>query len=205
MAAVYEQLLDERLDWALREASMHFEERSAVYRTLREIAKRLSDLKIPYAIAGGMALFAHGFRRFTEDVDVLVTPEGLAALHGHLEGLGYVPVFPGSKALRDAESGVRIDFLVTGEYPGDGKPKPVAFPAPEAASIEIGGVRWLSLSALVELKLASGMTSAGRLRDLADVQELIRVLRLPGDFAEQLQPFVRQKYQELWESVQDCP
>ncbi len=71
MVAVYEQLLAGRLDWALREASMHFEEQSAVYRTLRRIAQRLGELKVPYAIAGGMALFAHGFRRFTEDVDVL--------------------------------------------------------------------------------------------------------------------------------------
>jgi hypothetical protein len=205
MAVAYEQLLADRLDWALREASMHFEEHSAVYRTLRRIAQRLGELNIPYAIAGGMALFAHGFRRFTEDVDVLVTREGLEELHRHLEGLGYVPLFSGSKALRDADSGVRIEFLVTGEYPGDGKPKPVSFPAPDASSVEKDGVRWLSLPALVELKIASGMTSPGRLRDLADVQELIRTLRLPADFTEQLQPFVREKYGELWRSVQDPP
>ncbi len=202
MTVAYERLLADRLDWALREGSMHFEEKSAVYRTLREIAQRLRELEVPYAIAGGMALFAHGFRRFTEDVDILVTREGLAELHRRLEGLGYVPLFAGSRALRDAESGVRIEFLVTGEYPGDGKPKPVAFPAPEAASIEKDGVRWLSLPSLVELKLASGMTSPGRLIDLADVQQLIRILHLPADFAEQLQPFVREKYAEMWKSVQ---
>jgi hypothetical protein len=202
MTVAYERLLADRLDWALREGSMHFEEKSAVYRTLREIAQRLRDLDLPYAIAGGMALFAHGFRRFTEDVDILVTRQGLEELHRRLEGVGYVPLFAGSRALRDAESGVRIEFLVTGEYPGDGKPKPVAFPAPEAASIEKDGVRWLSLPSLVELKLASGMTSPGRLIDLADVQQLIRILRLPADFAEQLQPFVREKYAEMWKSVQ---
>jgi len=202
MTVAYERLLADRLDWALREGSMHFEEKSAVYRTLREIAQRLRELEVPYAIAGGMALFAHGFRRFTEDVDILVTREGLDEVHRRLEGVGYVPLFAGSRALRDAESGVRIEFLVTGEYPGDGKPKPVAFPAPEAASIEKDGVRWLSLPSLVELKLASGMTSPGRLIDLADVQQLIRILRLPPDFAEQLQPFVREKYAEMWKSVQ---
>jgi len=46
------------------------------------------------------------------------------------------------------------------------------------------------------------MTAPGRLKDLADVQELIRLLRLPADFAEQLQPFVRAKYAELWQAVQ---
>ena len=112
------------------------------------------------------------------------------------------PLFPGSKNLRDVDSGVRIEFLVTGDYPGDGKPKPVAFPDPEQAGVERDGIRWLNLPALVELKLASGITAPGRLKDLADVQELIRLLRLPADFAEQLQPFVREKYEELWRAVQ---
>jgi len=203
MTIAYERLLDRQLQWALQEGSMHFEERSAVHLTLRKISQRLAELKIPYAVAGGVALFFHGVRRFTEDVDILVTPEGLQQVRRHLEGLGYVPVFSGSRALRDAESGVRIEFLVTGEFPGDGKPKPVAFPERDQASTEQQGIRLLNLANLVELKLASGMTSPGRLRDLADVQELIRVLRLPADFWQQLQPFVKDKYAELWASVQD--
>ncbi len=64
-------------------------------------------------------------------------------------------------------------------------------------------VSYLSLPSLVELKLASGMTAGDRLKDLADVQELIRILRLPQEFAEQLSPFVREKYGELWRAVQD--
>jgi hypothetical protein len=205
MTIAYEQLLDRQLQWALQEGSMHFEEKSAVHLTLRKITQRLAELKIPYAVAGGMAMFFHGFRRFTEDVDILITPEGLEQVRRHLEGLGYVPVFSGSRALRDAESGVRIEFLVTGEFPGDGKPKPVAFPDPDQASSEQQGLRLLNLANLVELKLASGMTSPGRLRDLADVQELIRTLHLPADFGGQLQPFVRAKYAELWASVQEMP
>ncbi len=184
---------------------MHFEQKSAVHLTLRRMTQRLAELNIPYAVAGAMALFFHGFRRFTEDVDILVTPEGLRQVHRHLEGSGYVPVFSGSRNLRDAESGVRIEFLVTDEFPGDGKPKPVSFPDPDEASIEKDNVRWLSLPNLIELKLASGMTSPGRLRDLADVQELIRILGLPADFDQQLQPFVREKYAELWASVQKTP
>ena len=180
---------------------MHFEEKSAVHAALRRIAQRLEELAIPYAIVGGMALFFHGFRRFTEDVDVLVTREGLDRIHRELEGLGYVPLFPGSKHLRDAESGVRIEFLVAGDYPGDGKPKPVAFPDPEHACLETEGIRLIPLVTLVELKLASGMTGPGRLRDLADVQDLIRVLRLPRELGGQLDAFVRAKYDELWLDV----
>lgn len=124
----YEQLLDADANWAMSEGSRHFEEGSAVQVSLRKITRRLHDLGIPYAIAGGMALFAHGFRRFTEGVDLLVTDEGLMQIHRELEGAGYRPPFQGSKDLRDTESGVRIEFLVTGQFPGDGKPKPVAFP-----------------------------------------------------------------------------
>lgn len=184
---------------------MHFEEKSAVHATLQRLANRLEEAGIPYAVAGAMAMYSHGFRRFTEDVDLLVTRDGLDALHRQLEGLGYVPLFAGSRNLRDTESGVRVEFLVTGEYPGDGKPKPVAFPDPGEAGIELDGIRWLNLPALVELKLASGMTNPGRLRDLADVQELIRTLALPADFAARLNPFVREKYGELWASVRDTP
>jgi hypothetical protein len=199
----YEELLDRETDWALREGSMHFEEKSAVHQTLRKIVRRLDQLGIPYAVAGGMALFLHGFRRFTEDVDILVTPAGLQEVHRQVEGLGYLPLFTGSKHLRDAEYGVRVEFLVSGDYPGDGKPKPVAFPDPAAASTERDGIRYLSLPKLIELKLASGMTNPGRLKDLADVQEVIRLLHHPENFAEQLNPFVQAKYAELWASVHD--
>ena len=181
---------------------MYFEEKGGLHDTLHKIAQRLQELDIPYAVVGGMAMFFHGFRRFTEDVDILVNRDGLDRLHHALEGLGYVPLFPGSKNLRDADSGVRVEFLVAGDYPGDGKPKPVAFPKPEQASIERDGIRWLNLPTLIELKLASGMTAPGRLKDLADVQELVRLLHLPADFAEQLQPFVREKYGELWQAMQ---
>ena len=202
---IYEQLLDRNLDLALREGSMHFEKESAVHKALRKITKRLDDLGIPYALAGAMAMFLHGYRRFTEDVDILVTPEGLREIHGQLEGLGYLPPFAGSKHLRDAENGVRIEFLTTGDFPGDGKPKPVAFPDPKAAGTEIDGIRCLQLPKLVELKLASGMTNPGRLSDLGDVQRMIRALDLPEDLADQLDPFVQQKYRELWAAVQNNP
>jgi hypothetical protein len=59
----------------------------------------------------------------------------------------------------------------------------------------------VTLDKLIELKLASGMTAPHRLRDLADVQELIKIRRLPADFAERLDPYVRDKYLELWDAV----
>ena len=199
---VYEKELDGDVDRALREGSMHFEEKSAVHDALREIVRRLRELNVPFAVVGGMALFYHGFRRFTEDVDLLVTPEALDEVHRQLDGLGYVPPFKGSKQLRDAQRGVRIEFLVSGQFPGDGKPKPVAFPDPAGKSVEINGVPILRLSDLIELKLASGMSNPGRLKDLADVQELIRMGKLPESFKDQLNPYVREKFVELLRGVQ---
>src|SRR5262245_36460839 len=150
----YEQQLNRDRWWALQEGSMHFEKESAVHKALIKITRRLEQLGIPYAAVGGMALFFHGFRRFTEDVHILVTREGLQEIHRRLEGLGWVPPFEGSKHLRDAENGVKVEFLVAGDYPGDGKPKPIAFPDPADASTLIGGVRFLQLPRLIELKLA---------------------------------------------------
>lgn len=89
---------------------------------LRKVAHRLDELGIPYAIAEGMALFFHGCRRFTEDVDILVRPEDLPTIHRELEGLGYLPPFAGSKQLRDTEHGVRVEFLETGATPATASP-----------------------------------------------------------------------------------
>ena len=71
---------------------------------------------------------------YPTDVDVLVRPDGLEAFKQVYLGRGYVEKFRGSKGLRDATVNVKIDVLLTGEYPGDGKEKPVAFPDPATAA-----------------------------------------------------------------------
>lgn len=202
----YENRLDADLNYALREGSMHFEERNAVHDTLRRITSRLAELQIPYAVVGGMAMFAHGFRRFTEDVDLLVTRESMQRVLDELEGLGYVQPAGTTTKLRDTSTGVRIEFLITGGFPGDGKEKPVSFPDPSQVSVEIDGIRYLGLPTLVEMKLASGMTGgAHRLKDLADVVELIRALSLPREFGEKLNPYVQGKFYELWDAMASNP
>ncbi len=201
--ATYEQQLDANLSWALKEGSLHFEGKNAVHETLQRITKRLNDLKIPYAVVGGMAMFAHGYRRFTEDVDLLVSRESMDRIIEELEGLGYVQPSGTSTKLRDTQSKVKIEFLITGGFPGDGKPKPVAFPNPEDVSVDIDGIRYIGLPVLVELKLASGI-SAGikRQKDITDVIELIQILQLPRALADSLNPYVRNKYLELWDALE---
>ena len=137
-----------------------------VHTTLRRVTARLDELGIPYAVAGGMALVAHGYDRTTVDVDVLLSAELLLRVHAELESRGFLPPFAGSKDLRDTQTGVRVEFLLAGQFPGDGKPKPIAFPDPMTASVTIDGIRFLALERLIELELASGMTHPGRIKDL---------------------------------------
>jgi hypothetical protein len=128
---MYEERLQGEYGRLLREASAHFEGKSGVYQTLLNLARWLDGEGIPCAIIGGMALGKHGLARMTEDVNVLMTVEGLAAFQAQCVGKGYVQAFTGAnKTFRDAETQVRIEIITTGEYPGDGKPKSVAFPNP---------------------------------------------------------------------------
>lgn len=186
--------------WAgVTRASEFFMGTADVKKALAKLARTLDELGVPYAIAGAMALNELGYERVTSDVDVLLTKDGLAKLKQAVLGRGYVEKFPGSKGLRDTENNVTIDVLLTGDYPGDGKPKPIAFPDPSVA-IRGATIAMLPVEKIVELKLASGMTAAHRLKDLADVQELIKHAGLPRDLV--LDPWVRDKYIELWDAAQ---
>jgi len=170
------------------------------------LARLVADLKehdIDYLVIGAVALMAHGYPRFTEDIDIVLTPEGLDKFHRDLVGLGYSPAFEGAKKrLRATRDGTPIELIASGEYPGDGRPKPVTFPDPAETFTEIDGVKFPTLEKLIELKLASGMTAPDRLKDLADVQELIKIRGLSSNFAEKLDPYVREKYLELLEAVE---
>jgi len=117
-------------------------------------------------------------------------------------GLGYCPASPGAtKQFRMTAENVRVEVVTTGEYPGDGLPKPVVFPDPSENVEEIDGVRTITLEKLIELKLASGMTAADRLKDLADVQEIIKIKGLGSEFAEKLDESVREKFRELQQAI----
>jgi hypothetical protein len=192
----------ERFFAAAEEATRFFMGEADVQHAEKKIARLLEEDGIPYAVIGALALNEYGYRRVTVDVDVLLTREGLEAFKERHLGLGYVQKFPGSKGLRDTEHGVAVDIVLAGEYPGDGLPKPVVFPDPATVAIRGENVALLPLPRLIELKLASGMTAPHRLKDLADVLEVIRTLKLPAGFADELNPYVREKYRELWQAAQ---
>jgi hypothetical protein len=202
---IYEQRLRQGGELMLREAGAYFAGAGALHTTLERLAQRLQTEGIAYALIGGLAMAEHGYVRLTEDIDLVLTPAGLDAFSQRLVGRGYRPAFQGArKTFRDTDTGVRIEILTSGEYPGDGLPKPVAFPDPDLPDVvvEIEGVQVVVLDRLIELKLASGLSAPHRLRDLADVQDLIVRLELPLSLEKALDPSVRTKYVELWEQAQ---
>jgi len=178
-------------------------EQGVVYESMRRLAKRLDAEGIAYAVIGGMAVTAHGHPRLTLDVDILLTPAGLNKFREQLVGRGYIAAFPGAtKTFIDAESKVKIEIITAGEFPGDGLPKPVVFPDPTGTNIERDAVRFITLEKLIELKLASGLSAPHRIRDIADVQDLIMAVNLPLELEEKLDASVRTEYRHRWEAAQ---
>lgn len=194
--------VEERFVKGAREAAKFFMNTSNVHGALTRLVDRLAEMKIPYAIVGALSLNAYGYQRTTSDVDVLLRREDLESFKKAHLGRGYVEKFPGSHGMRDATQNVDIDVLLTGDFPGDGKEKPVAFPDPAQAAVRGERFALLPLSTVIDLKVASGMTAPHRLRDLADVIELIRGNAVPESFALSLDPYVREKFRELWLAAQ---
>lgn len=156
---------------------------------------------LPYAIIGALALNEYGHRRVTVGVDLVMREEHLLEFKARWLGKVCAERAPGTGKLIDTELGVHIDVLSTGRSPGDDKPKPIAFPDPATTAIRGAPFALLPIERWIELKLASGMVAAHRLKDLADVQELVRVARLPCEMALALDPWVRAKFLELWDAV----
>jgi hypothetical protein len=178
----------------LQEIGLFFQKRSPQHQTMRRLARRLQKAGIPYAIMGAMAVNAHGAERTTRDVDILLTVEGLERFRQEFVGETYAAVAGRQRRFTERQSGVTVDCLVTGRYPGSGKPGPVAFPDPAEASHEIEKIRVLTLPQLIQLKLA-----ARRHSDFGDVVFLISTKNLDESFLQQLHPSVHQDFIECLE------
>jgi hypothetical protein len=165
--------------------------------TIEDLRDSLGREGIPFGIIGAIAMRHHGYWRFTEDLDILTSREGLAKIHAKLVGRGLVPRAAGlRKKLRHTGFKVNIDIVTEGEHAGS-KESPIVFPAPDSqAFIEVEGLRIATLETLIALKITSGVW-AHRDQDFADVQKLIRSNQLSDAFAAQLPAVLRDKYLEL--------
>lgn len=200
MAADFQTVLSSP-DATYSEGLLFFRGKGMLNSALQKIAADLEREGIDYVAIEAIALNRHGYRRFTEDIDLLLTREGLEKFREKLIGRGYQPAFEGARKKYRTSENIPLEITTTGEFPGDGKPKSVVFPDPADVVVIIDEVKTINLEKLIELKLASGMTAADRLKDLADVQELIKVKRLDAAFAENLDASVRARFVELAEAV----
>jgi hypothetical protein len=116
-----------------------------------EASHRLSELGIPHALIGGLAVGFHGHPRATKDVDYLVGNEAFVSLQ---------PILVYREELKDMVRIGVVDFLSI----------PTEFPVlieylavPKDDEIPV-----LPVEALILMKL-----SAGRPRDMADISSLL--------------------------------
>jgi hypothetical protein len=178
----------------MKEIGVFFQKRSPQHQAMRRLARRLKKTGIAYAIMGAMAVNAHGAERTTKDVDILLTPEGLERFRHEFVGETYEPVKGRPRRFIERQSGITVDCLVTGRFPGSGKPGPLAFPDPTEASEEIEKIRVLTLPHLIQLKLA-----ARRFYDFGDVVFLIRTHNLDEAFLKQIHSSVHRDFVECLE------
>jgi hypothetical protein len=167
----------------LKEIDRFFQGRSAVHRAMRRLVRTLEQAGIVYAIIGGMAVNAHGHRQTTDDVDVVLTPEGFDEFHRDAARQGYarLSIRRGRRFL-DLVSKIPVDIVLSGS-PCSGRVRDITYPDPATAGAVFGNIRFVSLVELIRIKLA-----VRRYRDLGDVVALIRSHGLDGAFLEKLPP-----------------
>ena len=179
----------------MKQLDQFFQGKDPVHKSMLRIVKRLEKAKIPYVVVGGMALYIHNYRRATNDVDLLLTPEGLAEFRKRFVPKHYEPLPEHPRHFLDKMNQVKVDILVTGGIPGRGHATPIRFPDPTVVGEVIDNTRVVNLAMLIEMKLA-----ARRYQDFADVENLIKFNDLDESFANKLHPTVRDDFLECLES-----
>lgn len=143
-------------------------------RVVAAVDRVLAAIDAPAVLSGGWAVWRHGFvGRVTQDMDIVVAADvvedflkaaAVAGFEAYDSPTGRWP------KLLHRDTGIEVDLLPEGERPGTpSHPAPTTIRHPTQLGAAGSTLRYVSLQALVELKLA-----AGRARDEADVVELIR-------------------------------
>ena len=148
-------------------------------------------------LVGGLALQEHGYHRVTLDVDLVVpdVPEAVEFLTANLTG-PFVRVPGCEDRVRDQRNGVFVDLLPGGKVLRRG----CEVPCPEPIEVNKKPT-YVSLEQLISLKLDSwAHNPVHRLKDKADVIELIKARRLPRGL--KVAAPVQQHYVETWDALQ---
>ena len=143
-------------------------------RVVAAVDRVLAAIDAPAVLGGGWAVWRHGFvGRVTQDMDIVVAADMLADFLKAATVAGFETYETSTgrwPKLLHRDTGIEVDLLPEGERPGTAsRPAPTTIRHPTQLGASGSTLRYVSLPALVELKLA-----AGRARDEADVVELIR-------------------------------
>jgi hypothetical protein len=143
-------------------------------RVIRALDHLLQVVGCEAVVGGGWAVWRRGFHgRMTQDVDIVLPADRVNEFlrAAAVSGFDVLPQPPGRRPkLMHRETGIKVDILPEGERPGTpSRPAPTTLPHPSAMGAAGVTLRYITLPALIELKLA-----AGRPRDDADVAELVR-------------------------------
>lgn len=169
---------------------------SGLERTLRDAVAILAHHLVTHLVVGGLAVQEHGYFRVTTDCDIVV-PDVFGAVDLLTADLsGPFSRIPGRQdAVKDTRNAVLIDLLPAGRVLKEGCKVP--FPDPKEVSDQ---PCFVPLGKLISLKLDSWSNSpTRRLKDKADVIELIKELDLPRELA--VDEPVRALYIETWDAL----
>lgn len=164
--------------------------------SVKAIVDALKQAQARYLLVGGLAVNAHGYVRYTVDVDLVIAldPENILRSLGALTRLGYTPRVPvkieefADAAKREQwirEKGMIVFQLVSDDHPRT--PVDVFVTTPfdfelqfkRAPRLPLLGGREVPVLALDELLLMK--TRAGRPKDLLDVDELRSMHEFPPE------------------------
>jgi hypothetical protein len=169
-----------------------------IHNMLRHLGSILDFEEIPYAVFGRAAQFAHGFEQYNLDTDVIiVTADGVQKMQRCLPVRGFTMI--SERRFRDSLTDLEFKIILSGRLAGP-EPCPIQFPDP-SASVMINGYRVVDLPRFIDLKLAIGLWET-RMRDLADVLQLIQQATLPRELVNDLHPYVRNEYERIWHLAQ---
>lgn len=141
------------------------------------IAKDFEESEIEYCIVGGVALGVYNYKRFTEDLDILVSKKTEKLIDEHLVGNGYTKR-PGSIRnlyYHTMTGKIPVDIIIEGDNKSG-----FVVPNPRDVRVKLTGAWFLSLKALITMKL-----STSRPEDKQDVAKLISVNDLTDKWAEE--------------------
>ena len=160
---------------------------------MRKAVRVLAEAGIPSLVVGGYAVQERGYARFTSDVDIVVPVVAAAREVLSLNGFRQNP--GSSMTVTNRVSKVEVDLLPGGGSVGPG---PLKLPMPIIITTE---PTIADLRTLIEIKLSSYLGSPlSRLRDLADVIELIKRNQLEREF--ELDQAVRSVYLATWDGLE---